>query len=118
MILNFVFFILTPLAVKTLVTVKTDNSRMTTELQMINDRIQSFENAMKDITTRQQKTAKGIDNWKKYFLRNNIPSTKAKKRIIIVGSKLFLSRKFHRFSLTETETDTEGYEAALLTEIS
>lgn len=59
MILNFVFFILTPLAVKTLVTVKTDNSRMITELQMINDRIQSFENAMKDFTTRQQKTANG-----------------------------------------------------------
>ncbi len=59
MILNFVFFILTPLAVKTLVTVKTDNSRMTTELKMINDRIQSFENAMKDFTTRQQKTANG-----------------------------------------------------------
>ncbi|HZJ21179.1 MAG TPA: hypothetical protein VFD35_12610 [Pricia sp.] len=41
------------------VTEKTDYSQMYSELQMTNDQIQSFENAMKDFTTQQQNTASG-----------------------------------------------------------
>lgn len=46
-------------ATKTPVTKKMDNTQMYTELQMTNDQIQSFENAMKDFTTRQKNTASG-----------------------------------------------------------
>ncbi len=41
------------------VTERTDNSQMYTELQMTDDQIQSFENAMRDFTTQQQNTASG-----------------------------------------------------------
>ncbi len=46
-------------ATKTPVTEKTDNTQMYRALQMTNDQIQSFENAMEDFTTRQQNTANG-----------------------------------------------------------
>ncbi len=46
-------------ATTTPVTKNTDNSQMYKELQMTNDQIQSFENAMEDFTTRRQNTASG-----------------------------------------------------------
>ncbi len=46
-------------ATKTPVTEKTDNTQMYRALQMTDDQIQSFENAMEDFTTRRQNTANG-----------------------------------------------------------